>query len=201
MDVAPLPMSENEPPFDPYRKWLGIPPEEQPPNYYRLLGIPLFEGDPDVIINAADRQIGHVRRFQAGQYAEVCQRVLNELAAARICLLDPVRKREYDQQLFFELQRRGVALPLPVAQALPTEAPCEGPVPDNPIISGSSLEMPTPQSAMSIPSESVPVTVLLRRRRRDFWKDPAVAVGLIVLFLLVCVLAILVIFRKELLGM
>ena len=25
--------------FDPYYKWLGIPPEEQPPNHYRLLGI------------------------------------------------------------------------------------------------------------------------------------------------------------------
>jgi hypothetical protein len=34
--------------FDPYRKWLGIPPEEQPPNHYRLLGIALFEDDPDV---------------------------------------------------------------------------------------------------------------------------------------------------------
>lgn len=29
--------------FDPYHKWLGIPPEEQPPHYYRLLGIKLFE--------------------------------------------------------------------------------------------------------------------------------------------------------------
>jgi hypothetical protein len=25
--------------FDPYRKWLGIPPKDQPPHYYRLLGI------------------------------------------------------------------------------------------------------------------------------------------------------------------
>ena len=24
--------------FDPYHIWLGIPPEEQPPNHYRLLG-------------------------------------------------------------------------------------------------------------------------------------------------------------------
>ena len=28
--------------FDPYHKWLGIPPEEQPPNYYRLLGVALW---------------------------------------------------------------------------------------------------------------------------------------------------------------
>ena len=34
--------------FDPYRKWLGIPPKDQPPHYYRLLGIALLEDDPDV---------------------------------------------------------------------------------------------------------------------------------------------------------
>ncbi len=28
--------------FDPYYTSLGIPPEEQPPNYYRLLGLSLF---------------------------------------------------------------------------------------------------------------------------------------------------------------
>ena len=34
-------MSSEE--FDPYRKWLGIPPQEQPPNHYRLLGIAVFD--------------------------------------------------------------------------------------------------------------------------------------------------------------
>ena len=40
--------------FDPYYKWLGIPPGEQPPNHYRLLGVSLFEPDADVI-DAADQ--------------------------------------------------------------------------------------------------------------------------------------------------
>ncbi len=31
--------------FDPYREWLDIPPADQPPNYYRLLGLSLFEDD------------------------------------------------------------------------------------------------------------------------------------------------------------
>ena len=39
--------------FDPYYKWLGIPPKDQPPNHYRLLGIDLFTPDPDVIESAA----------------------------------------------------------------------------------------------------------------------------------------------------
>ena len=79
--------------FDPYRKWLGIPAHEQPPNHYRLLGVGLFESDPDVIAGAADRQMSHVRSFLSGQYAGMSQYVLNELAAARMCLLDPQQKR------------------------------------------------------------------------------------------------------------
>ena len=54
--------------FDPYHKWLGIPPEEQPPNHYRLLGVPLFIHNPNVIEHAADRQMGHLRTFQAGRW-------------------------------------------------------------------------------------------------------------------------------------
>ena len=50
-------------PMDPYHVWLGIPPEEQPPNHYRLLGIAMFESQPDVIATAADRQMGHLRTF------------------------------------------------------------------------------------------------------------------------------------------
>src|SRR5690242_13944395 len=47
--------------FDPYYTWLGIPPAHQPPNLYRLLGLQLFEPNFDVIENAADRQMLHVR--------------------------------------------------------------------------------------------------------------------------------------------
>ena len=41
--------------FDPYPVWLAIPPEEQPPDHYHLLGLPLFEADPDTIEHAADQ--------------------------------------------------------------------------------------------------------------------------------------------------
>jgi hypothetical protein len=85
--------------FDPYRKWLGIPPADQPPNHYRLLGIGLFEDDADTISIAADRQMAHVRTFQTGPHSALSQKLLNELAAARISLLDPKKKAAYDQQL------------------------------------------------------------------------------------------------------
>jgi hypothetical protein len=85
--------------FDPYRKWLGIPPEEQPVNHYRLLGLALFEADADVIAHAADRQMAHVRTFQIGKYSKISQKLLNRLADARVCLLDPEKKGLYDADL------------------------------------------------------------------------------------------------------
>lgn len=85
--------------FDPYYKWLGIRPEEQPPNHYRLLGIAIFETDPDVIASAADQRMAHVRSFQTGRHVEQSQRILNEIAAARVCLLNPEKKAAYDASL------------------------------------------------------------------------------------------------------
>jgi len=85
--------------FDPYYKWLGIPPKEQPPNHYRLLAINLFESDPDVIEAAADRQMSHLRSYQTGKHSAESQKLLNECAAARVTLLNPQKKAEYDRQL------------------------------------------------------------------------------------------------------
>ena len=48
--------------FDPYHRWLSIPPQEQPPDFYRLLGVQGFESDLEVIRDAADRQMVHVQK-------------------------------------------------------------------------------------------------------------------------------------------
>ena len=85
--------------FDPYHKWLGIPPEQQPPNLYCLLGLPMFESDSDVIDAAAERQTIFLRTFQASDQAELAEKLLNEVSAARICLLNPRDKGDYDQTL------------------------------------------------------------------------------------------------------
>ena len=84
--------------FDPYHKWLGIPPGDQPPNHYRLLGVVPFEADPEAIGNAADLRMGFVRTFQVGQHSLLSQQILNEIAAARICLLNPQKKASYDER-------------------------------------------------------------------------------------------------------
>jgi len=85
--------------FDPYHKWLGIPPEEQPPTLYRLLGVAPFEGDPDVIHAAADGRMGFLKTFQTGANSAVAERLLNEVSRARICLSNPEKKTAYDNVL------------------------------------------------------------------------------------------------------
>ena len=85
--------------FDPHHVWLGIPPEEQPPHHYRLLGLRLFESNPDAISNALDQRLSHLRSVQAGKRGALSQQVLNEVSAAGVCLLDAARKKTYDEQL------------------------------------------------------------------------------------------------------
>ena len=85
--------------FDPYYRWLGIGSEEQPANHYRLLGLRIFENNPDVIAEAADRQMSHLRTHQLGAHGALSQRLLNEISTARVCLLNPAKKAAYDATL------------------------------------------------------------------------------------------------------
>lgn len=100
--------------FDPYHQWLCIPPEEQPPNHYRLLGLTPFECDPEIIDYAADQRMKHVRTLQAGRHEADAQRMLNELSAARVCLLDAKKRAKYDKTL-----RRAGVLELPESHEEP----------------------------------------------------------------------------------
>ena len=88
--------------FDAYHELLGIPPAEQPPNHYRLLGVAAFETSQEVISNAAAARSQYLRRASISDYAEVCrmcQRLLNEVAEAKLCLLNPAKREAYDRQL------------------------------------------------------------------------------------------------------
>jgi hypothetical protein len=86
-------------PFDPYRKWLGIPKAQQPPTHYQILGLVHGEDDADVIEEAAIRQTTHVRAYQVGPNGEVCTRILNEIARARQVLLNAESRAAYDRKL------------------------------------------------------------------------------------------------------
>lgn len=141
--------------FDPYRKWLGIPTQDQPPHHYRLLGIELFESDPDVIDHAADRQMAHVRGFQSGQNSAASQKLLSELSAARVCLLNAEKKSAYDTQLRVRLS---AAQPTP-ARAIPPSAPEQRLT--QPIRS-SSVPTPTPPAAVLPATVARPAVIVAR---------------------------------------
>jgi len=95
---------------DPYYEWLGIPPKDQPPNHYRLLGLELFEENRSVIDAAANRQMSFIKEYQAGADSELSQKLLNELSAARLCLLSAPAKAAYDEQLRAHLRHVAASL-------------------------------------------------------------------------------------------
>ena len=86
-------------PFDPYHKWLAIPPQDQPPNHYRLLGIAEFEADADVIDTAANQRMSYLQDMATGPHVAESQKLLNEISAARRCLLNAEARSTYDAEL------------------------------------------------------------------------------------------------------
>jgi len=127
-------MAEN---FDPYYKWLGIPPKDQPPHHYRLLGIEVLEPDRDVIDAAANRLMGYLKELAAGDDAAHSQKLLNEISRARLCLLNKDKKAAYDRELKAKLQaeeEKAVAQPPETAQPAPPPPPAFPPVAELPVI-------------------------------------------------------------------
>ena len=116
--------------FDPYHEWLGIPASLQPANHYRLLGIAAFEENSTVIANAADQRMMILRTFQTGKHATESQKLLNEVAAAKVCLLNAEKRPPtthscersfrtgvYNRHCHRRHRRPGLAIRLPPARA------------------------------------------------------------------------------------
>jgi hypothetical protein len=140
--------------FDPYHKWLGIPPHEQPPNHYRLLGLAAFESDRDVIQMGVDRQMMMLRSLQSGKHSSDSQRILSEISAAKLCLLEPDSKADYDQTLHAQL-----GLAESSSETLATESPSDETSPLDPKLPprpGQSGEPLNSEDAEDQSSASVP---------------------------------------------
>ena len=135
--------------FDPYYKWLGIPPVEQPPHHYRLLGVVLYEADPEVIEAAVERHTSYLQTVSSGPHVAEAQRLLNEISAARRLLLNPTRREAYDTQLRAELAARQSPAPPPVAPRPPVVEPLPPPI---------AVDAPTP---------AVEVSAAQRKSKRD----------------------------------
>ncbi|HVX11413.1 MAG TPA: hypothetical protein VHC22_09550 [Pirellulales bacterium] len=179
--------------FDPYRKWLGIPEDQRPPTHYQLLGISPDEQDIDVIEAAVLRQSAFVRNFQSGQHAEEATRLLNEFAAARICLLDRQKRSKYDAEL---RKKRGDKpasqssashsdLAIPATAAIPGAAPAPRPAP---ALDLEQLTLPTPprRAAATGRRTTLRQPALGRRRTQQasvgyVWQVPLVTVVILIL--------------------
>ena len=86
--------------FDPYLTWLGIPADRRPPTHYDLLGLSQFESDPARIEQAYLRRMTKVRQHQIGIARRALAGGLIEVRArARLILIDPDRRVEYDDKL------------------------------------------------------------------------------------------------------
>ncbi len=157
--------------FDPYYKWLGIPAKDQPPHHYRLLGLELLESDPDVIESAADRTMAHLRSLQIGAHGAHSQQLLNEVAAAKRCLLDPRRKSSYDEAL---------------ANSRPLAPPAVNERPTRPNVTNVAPVAPSPTvpivSAVALKQDSTSrlATAIRPTPARPLWREPVVAVAAIV---------------------
>ncbi len=96
--------------FDPYRKLLGIKSQERPPNHYDLLGVDHLENRKEVIAAASIQRTELLQDIATGsEHVELSQRVLNEVAAARLCLLDAEQRKKYELAFKKELPGLNVA--------------------------------------------------------------------------------------------
>lgn len=85
--------------FDPYEKWLGIPKEQRPLDYFLLLGLDPKEKDAEVIRAAAKQRIVQVSRHKEGAHPQACARLLKEIQQAQITLLTPAKRKAYEARL------------------------------------------------------------------------------------------------------
>jgi hypothetical protein len=85
--------------FDPYREWLGVCSGSTLPSHYELLGLRPLEADLGKINVAYQRQSAKLAGQLDGARADVAQRLMGELAEARMTLLTPTAKRAYDETL------------------------------------------------------------------------------------------------------
>lgn len=92
--------------FDSYHKWLGIPPDQQPPHYYQLLGISVNELDTEVIQTAAQRQRASIEDHLHGAHHREASQLIYEIEEAELTLLSPELREDYNKRVKLVLKRQ-----------------------------------------------------------------------------------------------
>lgn len=165
--------------FDPYYLWLGIPPQEQPPNHYRLLGIAVFESNPSVIDSAASRQSTYLHSVAAGPQRQASQKLLTEIAGARRTLLNAESKLSYDAELKTRIAAaapKAVALPVARPVGVPVAVPIAAPVASSvttPVASPVATPVAVPIAAPQIAAPvAIPIAAPSAAPSADPIEDP-----------------------------
>src|SRR5947208_307870 len=112
--------------MDVYREWLEIPAGPRPPTHYALLRLPPHETDVPKIHAAAAERVRQVRKY-ALKYPHEASKLLNEVAAAEVCLTDPLAREEYDRRLR-EPSASEEAAALPVGRIVPPKNVVRNPI-------------------------------------------------------------------------
>src|SRR5436190_21737388 len=99
--------------------WLGIPPDQWPPDHYTLLGLAQGEKDADRIERQVQQRLEQVRRYQLTN-PEPATEAMNRLAQAFVCLTDPQARQAYDRALFGEGGAPAVSAPTATTTAAAT---------------------------------------------------------------------------------
>jgi hypothetical protein len=84
--------------FDPYSRWLRLPPGQRSITHYQLLGISPEEQNAQVIEEAALRLAARIRSYQL-RYPQESTRLLTEISQALDTLLDSCKRQGYDAAL------------------------------------------------------------------------------------------------------
>jgi hypothetical protein len=87
---------------DLYSEWLGIEGGPRPPDHYALLGIERFCDDPDLIDTVAHQRLDLLDKYSLAGSREnrnACQEIMNEVARARVVLMNAERRSLYNLQL------------------------------------------------------------------------------------------------------
>ena len=163
-------MSDSTEMFDPYWEWLEIPPEDQPPNFYRLLGLDDFEDDLAAIDAAAKKTTAYLHPMAAGPNRESVQQLLSEVAKARRTLLGSDAKQAYDDSLQMrDAPQPGESVPEPPPLFIPP-------------VEHGGLEKPPPvasDSADEAGNQPAPVRPLRRKSLLNDWRVHVVSASVL----------------------
>ena len=123
--------SKRAAPVDCYADWLGLPAGPRPPDHYALLGLgALRNRAAENQREAAGGRLRLVRQYGL-KFPKESTDLLNEIAAAEVCLLDPASKAKYDEALKGGEAAALANAPAPLRWYLQRDDQVYGPFPDH----------------------------------------------------------------------